>query len=414
MELPRFYKIKQHFEERCIENVPEYLRNQLSKSNSIHDIKPGMRIAITAGSRGIDNLVPILRTTVEYLKELHAEPFIVGSMGSHGGGTAEGQRELLQSLGVNEETVGCGVYTSSETVEIVHTNAGLAVFCDKKAWESDGIIVFNRIKPHTAFHGPNESGLLKMITVGLGKANGASQLHRLGPNHMSAAIREIGQAFLNTGKIICGIAAVENQFDKTSILEIIEPNHFITREQDLLIKAKAFLPTLPTDELDILVIRMMGKNYSGTGMDTNVIGRSRMFGVPEPDSPKFARVVVLDLDDASHGNATGIGLADLTTERLFQKIDRQKTYFNCTTSTYVQRAMIPMIMPSDKAAIETAMLSLAAEDPMQLRMAVIDDTLHVQHALISESVARELTGNPKIETISQPINLKFSTDGTLL
>ncbi|MEH7333125.1 DUF362 domain-containing protein [Neobacillus drentensis] len=409
MNLPKIVHVKQRFPQNKILNLELHVKEELKRN--LPPIPKGSSIAITVGSRGISNRVLIVKTVVDYLKEVGCSPFIIGAMGSHGGGTAEGQLDVLTSLGFTEETIGCPIVTSDEVIEIGKTKKGFTMYCDRYAWEADGIIVMNRIKLHTAFRGPNESGLLKMITVGLGKAKGANQLHRQGPANMSETIREVGGAFLQTGKVLAGIGIVENSFDETANLEVIRPDEIIVQEQKLLELAKSYFPRIPIEELDLLIIKTMGKNYSGTGMDTNVIGRNKIFGVPEPEKPAYKRVVVLDLDNASHGNATGIGLADLTTERLYQKVDKQKTYLNCLTSTYVQRGMIPLVLPNDKEAIGAAVQSLGIYNPMSLRLAVIENTLELEHLYISENLVGEIKGKADIQ--STPFEIQFTEAGTL-
>ncbi|WP_206659619.1 lactate racemase domain-containing protein [Halobacillus litoralis] len=409
MKFPEMIKVQQCFANEKIDDVSSHLRKELFLH--LPSVKPADSIAITVGSRGITNRVEIVKTLVDYLKEIGAHPFIIGAMGSHGGGTEEGQMDVLHSLGFNEGSIGCPIRTSSKVIEVGETKNGFKLFCDEQSWESDGIIVLNRVKLHTAFKGKNESGLLKMITVGLGKAKGANQLHRQGPANMSETVQEVGAGFLETGKVLAGIAIVENSFDDTAYLEVLSPNQIVSREKELLLKSKEYFPMLPVKDLDLLVVHMMGKNYSGTGMDTNVLGRTKILGVPEPESPCFSRIAVLDLDHASHGNATGIGLADLTTERLFQKIDRKKTYLNCITSTYVQRAMIPMILENEMEVVETAVESLAVEDPTQLRVAFIENTLNLETLYISENVLHEI--KDQVEVLTRPEPLSFNEQGEI-
>ncbi|WP_377890318.1 lactate racemase domain-containing protein [Alkalihalobacillus sp. R86527] len=409
MRYPQMVKVKQRFPSEKIENIAQHLTEELK--SQLPAVQSGDRIAITVGSRGISNRVSIVKTVVDYLKGQNAEPFIIGAMGSHGGGTPEGQMDVLESLGFTEEAIGCPVRTSSTVVEVGTTESGFTLYCDESAWESDGIIVMNRVKLHTAFRGPNESGLLKMITVGLGKAKGANQLHRQGPPNMSKTVQEVGSGMLDTGKILAGIAIVENSYDETAHLEVIRPESMLERERELLLRSREYFPMIPVDHLDVLVVKTMGKNFSGTGMDTNVLGRTKIFGVPEPETPSFKRIGVLDLDESSHGNATGIGLADLTTERLFQKVDRQKTYLNCLTSTYVQRAMIPMVLDTDQELVKTAIDSLAVDDPSSLRVAIIENTLDLETLYLSQNVIEE--AGEQIDIVSDPEPIPFTKDGEL-
>ncbi|MCL5046713.1 MAG: nickel-dependent lactate racemase, partial [Actinobacteria bacterium] len=319
--LPRMVTLRRRFPQPRLEDVAAAVTQGLERLNLGDRVAPGGRVAITAGSRGITNIVTILASAVTFLKALGVEPFIVGAMGSHGGGTAQGQREVLQSLGITPDTVGAPVLTSDEVVALGETAGGHTVYCDKSAAEADGILVVNRVKPHTAFRAPNESGLMKMLTVGLGKHPGASSVHRLGPREIGEAIREMARLVLSAGKVVGGLAIMENSKEETAKIQGLRPEEIEAGEQALLVEAKALLPKLPVEDIDVLIVDEMGKNYSGTGMDTNVIGRWRIQGVPEPDSPRVSRLVVLDLSESSHGNATGIGLADFTTRRLVSKAD---------------------------------------------------------------------------------------------
>jgi hypothetical protein len=413
MNLPRFAKIKQELPRPVVSDIPSKIINELGKINLGLRIKPGQRIAITAGSRGIRNIVVILRTLVEAVKAAGADPFIVGAMGSHGGGSAEGQEKILASLGITEKNVGCPVLTTAEVVEIGRTSRGVKVFCDINAWQADGIIVCNRIKPHTTFHGPVESGLVKMMAVGLGKKEGASFIHRVGPDKIASALLEIGEIFLHSKKVVAGVGIVENGYDETALIQATLPEDLIQTEMCLLKEAYRLMPRLPVEKLDFLVVKEMGKNISGTGMDVNVIGRMRIAGVPEPAKPLVARIVVLDLTEESHGNATGIGLADITTEHLVKKINREVTYLNCLTSGNVQRAMLPIIMPDDQKAIEAAIKSLAAGDPTGLRGAIIKNTLELEYLWVTENLAEELIQGGQVELVDPVRPLDFQ-DGFLV
>jgi uncharacterized protein (DUF362 family) len=407
MKAPLFVKIRQHFPRPVIKDVQQMVRTELKKVNLRSRLKPGQRVAITAGSRGIKNIVAILRTVAEEIRAAGAEPFVVAAMGSHGGGSAEGQKKVLASLGITESSVGCPVMAADEVVEVGRTASGKRVFCDALAWEAGAIVVVNRIKPHTTFHGPVESGLLKMMAVGLGKARGASVFHRTKPGEMSQALLEMGEVFLCSGRVVAGLAVVENGYEETAIVEAAPPEELVSMETRLLKAAYHLLPRLPVDELDFLVVREMGKNISGTGMDVNVIGRMRMAGVPEPERPFIARIVVLDLTDESHGNATGIGLADFTTARLVEKIDRGATYLNCITSGNVQRAMLPIVLPGDQEAFEAALRSLGAEDTCRLRGAIIKNTLELEYLWVTANLVGELACREGVEIITLSRKFEF-------
>jgi hypothetical protein len=334
-------------------------------------------------------------------------------MGSHGGATAEGQRSLLAHLGITEESVGVPVLTDMEVVELGRTPDGLIAYCDRHAAEADQILVVNRIKPHTGFAEPFGSGLLKMLAVGLGKVPGASQIHRQGPAQMATAIEAIARVFLESGKILGGIAIIEDAHDQIAKIVAVRPEEMIDKERELFREAKALMPRLPVDDLDLLIVDEMGKNYSGSGMDVNVIGRWRLPGMPEPATPHVKRIVTLRLSPESEGNAQGVGLADFVTRRLVQTIDPAATYMNAITSTFVERAFIPITLPSDREAIETALASLAISDPSQARIARIRNTLHLDEVWLSPPLLAEVAGRPDIE-VGPPAALRFGDDGTLL
>lgn len=408
MDFPLFVKVKQRFPRPVVEDVAQKVREELERIGFRGRVKPGWRVAITAGSRGIRNIAAILRAVAEEVRAAGADPFIVAAMGSHGGGSAQGQKKVLASLGITEESVGCPVVAGEEVVEIGRTAGGVRVFCDALAWQADGMVVVNRIKPHTTFHGPVESGLLKMMMVGLGKARGASAFHSTAPAAMPQVLLEAGEVFLRAGKVLAGLGIVENGYEETACIEAVVPEEMVAAEMRLLKEAYRLLPRLPADELDFLVVREMGKNISGTGMDVNVIGRMRMAGVPEPQRPFIARIVVLDLTAESHGNATGIGLADFTTARLVEKMDREATYLNCITSGNVQRAMIPIVMPDDQKAVEAALRSLGAEDCRALKGAIIKNTLELECLWVTENLAGELAGREGVEILTTPQKIEFT------
>jgi hypothetical protein len=372
----------------------------------------GGRIAVTAGSRGIRDVVPVLRAAVRYLRRLRAEPVVVAAMGSHGGGTAEGQRRVLEHLGITESSVGAPISTSMDAVAVGRTPGGLVAYCDRVAASCDGILVVNRVKPHTAFDGPFGSGLMKMLAVGLGKIEGASQIHRQGPARIAESIAAIAGVYLERGMVVAGLAIVENSYDETAMIEAVLPERLVERELALFGEARALVPRLPVDELDVLIVDEMGKIYAGTGMDTNVIGRRRIAGMPEPQTPRVGCLVVLRLSPHSEGNAQGIGLADLTTQRLVDAIDRHVTYTNTITSTFLSRGAIPVTLPSDREAIAVALDTVGLADPQTVRMMRIPNTLHLERVLVSDAVAEALRGVPGIE-IGPEVPWAFTPDGHL-
>jgi hypothetical protein len=412
--LPRMARVRQRFPRPRIDDVPAAVRGALRGLPLSGRLRAGSRVAITAGSRGIRDIVPVLRTVAAEIRAAGGEPLLVGAMGSHGGGTEEGQRRLLAHLGVTPEAVGAPLSTSMETVELGRTPGGLVAYCDRVAASCDGILVVNRIKPHTGFSHPFGSGLMKMLGVGLGKAPGATQIHREGAGEpMARAIREIAGALIATGRIVGALAIVENAYDETARIAAVPPERIPDEEVVLFREARSLMPRLPADAMDLLIVDEIGKNYSGTGMDVNVIGRWRIAGVPEPETPHAERIVALRLSEASEGNAQGIGLADFTTRALVDRIDFAATYLNCIVSTYVQRAMLPMVLATEREAVLAALGSLGLADPGRARIVRVRNTLHVDEAWVSEALLPGLRGRPDAALEGAPEPLRFDAAGRL-
>jgi len=410
MRLPQFFKIRQCFYDDKIKDVSSAVREAVLKLD-LQENCQGKRIAITAGSRGISNIVNILRTVVKTVKKFGGDPFLVAAMGSHGGGTGHGMAEVLAGLGITNESIGAPVVSTGRVVELGTTRSGLRVYCAAEAVEADGIIVVNRVKPHTAFRGEHESGLLKMLSVGLGRAPGAEMVHRLGPLEMRNAIPEIAEIIIRKAFVLGGVAIVENANEDTAIIEGFPAEQIIDGDKRLLLKAREFMPGLPVEKLDFLVVREMGKNFSGTGMDTNVIGRWCLEEVPDPEKPSVKRIGVLDLSAASHGNANGIGLADFTTRRLFEKIDFDSTYLNGLTTNFLKRIMLPIILPTDRDVFERGIASLRLEG-REPRILIIENTLHLKEMYASMPLIKELEQKPNI-IIGEPARIDFDSEGNL-
>jgi hypothetical protein len=402
-----FTKIRQQFDSKAIADVERAVAEQL---DSKLQFASGARIAITAGSRGVANIARITKAVVASVKAKGGAPFIIPAMGSHGGATGEGQREILESYGISEETMGCPVRSSMEVVKLDDGGLELPVFMDKHAYESDGVILVNRIKPHTAFHGDYESGLVKMSVIGLGKERQASALHSFGIYGLKTLMPKASRQILATGKILLGIGIVENAYDETAIIEALTPEEILLREPELLNIAKGLMPSFPLSEIDVLVIDQIGKNISGSGMDPNIIGRMRIRGEAEPEFPAIKVIAVTDLTNASHGNACGIGLADVVTRRLVNKVDWDATYMNGVTSGFYEHFMLPIVAATDAQALEWGVR--ASHDPHKPKKIVrITDTLHLGEMYVSDA-ALELVGG-KVETISEPKNL-FDQQGALI
>ena len=308
-----FTKVRQHFDSPSLGDIEQAVAGQLDSGKL--EFAPGANIAIAAGSRGIANIARIVKTVAAFVKARGGNAFVIPAMGSHGGATAEGQREILASYEISEAAIGCPVRASMEVVELDNGGLELPLFMDKYAFESDGVILINRIKPHTAVHGEYESGLIKMSVIGLGNKRLASELHRFGVYGLKTLMPLAGRQILLTGKILLGVGIVENAYDETAIIEALTPLEILAREPELLKSAKQMMPYLPLKDIDVLVVDRLGKDISGSGMDTNIIGRMKIEGTTEPESPRIKAIVVTDLTDASHGNACGIGLADVTTRR---------------------------------------------------------------------------------------------------
>jgi hypothetical protein len=413
MEFPKVVKIRQKFPRPRVENIEAALREQLGRGEISSTIKPGMSVALTAGSRGIAEIDEILRSLVEVLKEMEAEPFIVPAMGSHGGATAEGQVEILESLGVTEEFCGAPIRSSMEVVEIGETERGVPVYMDRIASEADGVVLVNRIKAHTDFRSSIESGLMKMASIGLGKHEQALALHGYGVEGIRDFMVEVADEVMESGHILFGVATVENAYDEPAIVEAIPAKNIHEREIELLAEYMDMMPALPVSDIDILYVDSLGKNYSGTGMDTNVIGRFRILGVEEPESPAVKYIVVGDVSEESHGNALGVGLADLTTQRLADRVERKAMNANVITSTFVERAKVPMVLASDEEALRTAIRCNWGVPPEETRFVRIPNTLHLEYLYVSENMVDEALANAETEVVGDPEELRFDPEGYL-
>jgi hypothetical protein len=370
-------------------------------------------IALAVGSRGVANIERIVRAAADTLKAWGLVPFVVPAMGSHGGATAAGQAQLLADYGVSESRLGCPVRSSMEVVPLDHGGLPFPLFMDRHAFHAAGVIVINRIKPHTDFHGAYESGLAKMVVIGLGKERQAIEMHRFGVPGLRDGVPRAAARILETGRILAGLGLVENAYDETMAIELLPAAELLAREPALLEIARSHMPRLPVDALDVLIVDQLGKNISGTGMDTNVIGRIRIAGEPEPAGPHIRTVVATDLTDASHGNATGVGLADVITRRLFDKVDVGVTYTNVFTSGFPERGKIPVVAPTDRDAYACALRACGPILPGHERVARILDTLHLGDVYVSEPVRRELLGRADVQFSTDLVEM-FDADGRVV
>lgn len=411
-KIPKMITVRQKFDEFHIEDPISVLRDSLNRPELANIIKPGMSIAVTAGSRGIDNIAIITRETIRFIKEKGGEPFIVPSMGSHGGAVAEGQVAILKSLGITEKSMGCPIHASMEVDLLDTLEDGTPVYIDKYAHAADGIVVINRIKPHTGFRGRYESGLFKMMTIGLGKQKGAETTHNRGRKKMGESIELSGSAYLNNAKILFGVATIENAFDRTYKLLALTKDEIRKKEPEYLVEARSLLPCILLENLDVLVIDYMGKNISGTGMDTNIT-KSYTHGYGISREGRARKIAILDLTDESHGAAVGVGSADITTRELFKKMDFNTTYPNLLTTGGTDSAKIPMVLDNHKLAIQAAIKTAIGADKENIRMIRIRDTLHISEIQISEALLKEAEENPLIEIIGSLEALDFDEKGNL-
>jgi len=401
---PKLCRVRQHMEEREISDIPAEVKKELDTLELDASLMD-KRIAITAGSRGIHNIDRIVKSVVDFVKAKGGKPFIVPAMGSHGGATAEGQREVIRGYGISEETMGCPVLSSMEVVQLGTIENGAPVYFDKNAFESDGVIVVNRVKPHTDFSAPNESGLVKMIAIGLGKEKGCSAMHAHG---LAKSIPASAAVSLEKAPILCGLAIVENSRDHTFLLKAVKRENFLEEDAELLKLSYSLVPHLPVDALDLLIVKEIGKIFSGTGMDTKTIGRIRVRGVEEPVKPDIRGIVALRMNSHSYGNALGIGLADITTKALVDQIDRQSMYSNLIPTTYLERGKIPPHFETEKDALDVAMRLFGKGADTSLIIA--ENTLQIETLLVSEAV---LKANPALEVLESDISFAFDEDGRL-
>ena len=419
MALPKMVRVRQHFDAPVLTDLPAAIHEELDRIETLAIVKPGDTVAVTAGSRGVANIATAAKAIVDYLKKIGAKPFIVPAMGSHGGATAEGQRTVLEHYGITEETVGATVKASMDVVELgTLPQAGtddLPVFMDKYASEADHIVPLNRIKAHTDFKGSIESGLMKMMVIGLGKQQGANYYHRAffqyGFEHVITAV---GGFILDTGKIAFGVGLIENAHEDTAKVVAIPAPKLLQTERELLVEAKAMMGKLPFDELDLLIVDWAGKNISGTGMDTNVIGRMMQNFEPEPIKPAILRIFVRDLTEESDGNATGIGLADFTTTRLVDKIDRHATYMNGITALGPQKSKIPFYYDTDHEAIDVALNTIGLTKPENARVIRIESTLRLTELDLSEALLNDAQLHSNLEVVGDLQSYEFDADENLL
>ncbi|OXM85913.1 lactate racemase domain-containing protein [Paenibacillus rigui] len=410
--IPQMVRIRQKFDATRLDNLAEVLEKELQQPGAIDRIKPGQQVAVAVGSRGVANIALFTKVTIDAIKQAGGHPFIVPCMGSHGGATAEGQKDVLHHLGVTEEAMGAPIRSSMEVVKIDELPNGLPVYVDKIASEADAIVVINRVKPHTAFRGRIESGIMKMIAIGLGKQKGAEACHQLGFKYMAENVPAMATIMIEKLPIVFGVALVENAYDETCRIEVLPAEQIEAREMVLLEEAKARLPKILFDQIDVLVIDYIGKNISGDGMDPNVTGR-----YPTPyahGGPDVSKMIVLDLTPETKGNANGVGTADFTTQRLVDKMDRAATFVNGLTSTVCAPTKISTTLDNDFYAIKAGVKTCNILDYTKCRLVRIQDTLHLGEIEISVNLLEEARKHADIEILTEPYDLQFDSEGNLV
>lgn len=414
LPLSSFYFLERKGPSRpAIANLSAAVQAQLAALGVAAETLPGRRIAVTVGSRGIASLQEIVRAVCGWLRAQGAQPFVIPAMGSHGGGTAEGQRHILADYGITEEGVGAEVRSDIETLRVGTTPQGFPVFADRLAWESDGIVVVNRVKPHSDLSGSIESGMLKMMAIGLGKREGAGEGHKqIWKYGFETTIRAVSAKILESGKILFGVAMVENELHAVADVRAALPANIVAVEESAIALARELMPRLPFSEFDLLIVDEMGKNISGAGMDSKVIGRAR--GMAPGTGPKISIVYVRDLTDVSGGNATGMGHADIMHERMYRKIDLSKTYANIRSSLNPAGGMMPMHMTSDRVALDFALGHVGSPEPGDQRCVWIRNTLGLDRIAISPAL-RNVIDSPQNWRLSDtPFTAEFDAAGDLI
>jgi hypothetical protein len=412
---PKIFRVRQTFEAPRVADVAGEVHQQLARLSLAQKVRPGQSIAITAGSRGIAQIAVILRAIVDHLKSLDGRPFIVPAMGSHGGGTAEGQRQVLEAYGICEASVGCPIRAGMETVVVGRAAEGFPIHIDRLAYEADHILVCNRVKPHTMFAGDIESGLMKMLLIGLGKCDGAKIYHRAVREFtFGQIVRSVAGEVFARCRVLAGVAVVENAYDETALIEAVPPEQFESRERELLVLAKKWLPRLPFPHVDVLVIDRIGKDISGTGLDPNVVGRKyNDHRAVEEEFPKVLRIALRGMTAATHGNSVGMGIAEFCRSRLLKETDFAATRLNGVVSGHISAAMSPLDYETDREMLAAALETIGLAEPPDARLLWIADTLHLGEVECSAAYLTEARKRPDLEVLNGPRDLPFDAAGNL-
>jgi len=412
---PRVFRLRQRFDATCLADPAAEVRAQLARLGLEAEVRPGQSVAIAAGSRGIARLPEILRATADHFRALGAAPLVVPAMGSHGGGTAEGQRRVLHDLGVTESAVGCPIRSSMETVVIAHAREGFPIHFDRLAFEADHVVVCNRVKPHTRFAGTIESGLMKMLLIGLGKCAGATVYHRAIHDHgFDRVLRGAAAEVLSHARVLCGVAIIENAFAQPARIAALRAEAFASREPELLALARRWMARLPFDVVDVLLVDRIGKDVSGVGMDANVVGRKfDDHKAVEGETPRIKNICVRGLTPASGGNAIGIGLAEFCHARALGAMDVRATRLNALVSGHVSAAMLPLDYPTDREMLAVALGAAGLAEPAASRLMWIADTLRLETLAASEAYLAEARSRDDLEVLGPPTELPFDLEGNL-
>ena len=415
MTYPKIIRIRQRLDDTRVEDVDLVIRNEMKKLQISSRIRNGSNVAITAGSRGITDIVEIIASIVREVKSGGGNPFIVPAMGSHGGATSDGQLEILREYGITEDSVGAPIVSSMEVIQIGETQSGIPVFIDRKAYEADHIIVVNRIKPHTEFHGQIESGLMKMMVIGMGKHKGTIIAHKFAVKYgYEQTISEIGKNILEKAPVVLGLGIVENGFRQTAQITAIDPKNFFEMEKKLLEVATTKMTKIPFDKIDILIVDEAGKDISGTGMDTKVVGRIMNIYEPELNQPQITRVILRDLSEKTRGNAIGVGLADFVTKRVTEKIDYRSTYLNCVTAVTPEKGRLPIVCENDKEALDFAIATAGPVDADSVRVVWIKNTSSLDDMFVSQRLLTEVQEKENLEIAGDTAEMGFYQNGNLV
>jgi hypothetical protein len=411
--IPLFGKVTQHHRQPEVADVAATTIEVWRKAPVASRLKPGMTVAVGVGSRGIVGLQSMVKATIAFLLERGCKPFVVAAMGSHGGANSKGQRELLGEYGVSEEALGVPVKTDMDSTVIGTNSWGEPVYWDRNALAADAVLTISRIKPHTDFRGKFESGILKMLVIGLGKREGASQHHRWGFKGLRDMMPETAKVILEKSPFQAGLAILENARERTARLEVIDRSNLFSREPQLLEEARGLMGRLPFPQLDLLVVGEIGKNYSGAGIDPNVVGRLLIETQPEDPNPCITRMCCLDLSPESHGNGTGVGIADLTTDRLLSAIDPVPFRMNNLTACFLWRSKLPLGFPNDKTCIEQGIITSWQPRAEELRVAIIPNTLELETIWVSPKLWEEATAITHLRRHDALIPLPMDPAGNL-